>query len=90
MITTMDINYGYNYMTLQTTIGAGDFKTKCLKLLDVVADTRQPLIITKHGKAVAKLIPMPPPTELFGALAGSVLREEDIVSPLKNEWAASL
>ncbi|MEW9809066.1 MAG: type II toxin-antitoxin system Phd/YefM family antitoxin [Candidatus Symbiodolus clandestinus] len=77
-------------MSLQTTIGAGDFKTKCLKLLDEVADTRQPLIITKHGKAVAKLVPMPHHIELYGALAGSVLREEDIVSSLSNEWEACL
>lgn len=77
-------------MNTPNTIGAGDFKTKCLKLLDVVATTRQPLIITKHGKAVAQLTPMPPPTELFGSLSGSVLRAEDIVSPLNNEWESSL
>jgi prevent-host-death family protein len=69
-------------------IGAGDFKAKCLKLLDTVAETRQPLIITKHGKAVAKLVPMPQETDLFGTLAGSVLREGDIISPLENEWEA--
>ena len=38
---------------------AGEFKTKCLKLLDEFASLRQPLIITKHRKAVAKLVPMP-------------------------------
>ncbi len=74
---------------MQTSIGAGDFKAKCLKLLDEVARTREPLIITKHGKAVAKLMPMPPPAELFGALAGSVRQEADIVSPLDNEWEAA-
>jgi prevent-host-death family protein len=73
---------------MQTSIGAGDFKAKCLKLLDDVARTRESLIITKHGKAVAKLMPMPPPSELFGALAGSVRQEDDIVSPLDNEWEA--
>ena len=75
---------------MQTTIGAGDFKAKCLKLLDDVADSREPLIITKHGKAVAKLVPMPLETILFGAMANSVKREDDIVSPLKNEWGACL
>ena len=75
-------------MSLQTVIGAGVFKTKCLKLLDRVSETRQPLIITKHGKAVAKLVPMPPTVELFGALAGSVLYEDDIISPIENEWKA--
>lgn len=67
-------------------IGAGEFKSRCLKLLDEVADTREPLIITKHGKPVAQLVPMPPPGELFGALAGSVLHENDIISPVDTPW----
>jgi prevent-host-death family protein len=74
---------------MQTAIGAGDFKARCLKLLDEVAATREPLVITKHGKAVAKLVPVPAEAELFGAMAGSVHREGDIVSPLDNEWEAS-
>ena len=72
----------------ETTIGAGDFKTTCLKLLDEVARSRRPLTITKHGKPVARLVPMPPDTELFGALAGSVLREGDLCSPIDTEWDA--
>lgn len=76
-------------MTQNLTIGAGDFKARCLKLLDTVAETRQPLIITKHGRAVAQLVPMPPQDDLFGALAGSVLREDDLLSPLDNEWEAA-
>ncbi|MDQ5944747.1 MAG: hypothetical protein QG619_164 [Pseudomonadota bacterium] len=74
---------------MQTAIGAGDFKARCLKLLDEVAATREPLVITKHGKAVAKLVPVPAEAELFGAMAGSVHQEGDIVSPLDNEWEAS-
>jgi len=69
-------------------IPAGDFKARCLRLLDQVAETREPLVITKHGKAVAKLVPIPPERELFGALAGSVLGEDDLISPLANEWEA--
>lgn len=72
-----------------STIGAGDFKAKCLKLLDEVAATRQPLIITKHGKPVARLMPMPPTKDPFGALAGSVLYEGDIISPIDVEWDAN-
>jgi prevent-host-death family protein len=70
------------------TIGAGEFKAKCLKLLDEVARTHEPLVITKHGKAVAKLVPIGPESELFGAMAGSVRLEGDIVSPLESEWEA--
>lgn len=73
---------------MQTKIGAGEFKARCLKLLDEVARTQEPLVITKHGRPVAKLVPMPPETELFGALAGSVREENDIISPLEDEWEA--
>lgn len=73
-----------------STIGAGDFKARCLKLLDEVAETRQPLIITKHGKPVAKVIPMPPKKDPFGALAGSIAYEGDIISPIDVEWNANL
>ena len=70
-------------------IGAGEFKVKCLQLLDEVAETREPLVITKFGKPVATLNPMPPKVKLRGALKGSVLFEGDIVSPLENEWEAA-
>ena len=40
---------------MSTTIAAGEFKAKCLKLLDQVAEKRETLVITKHGKPVAQL-----------------------------------
>lgn len=72
-----------------SSIAAGEFKAKCLQLLDQVAETREPLVITKFGKPVARLVPMPPATTLRGALKGSVLYENDIVSPLENEWESA-
>ncbi len=72
-----------------SSIGAGEFKAKCLKLLDEVAETREPLIITKHGKPVAKVVPIPARREIFGVLKGSVLWEGDIISPIDVEWEAN-
>ena len=37
------------------TIKASEFKAKCLKLMDEVAETGEEIIITKNGKPVAKL-----------------------------------
>jgi prevent-host-death family protein len=37
-------------------ITATEFKAKCLKLLDQVNETGEPLEISKHGKTVAKLV----------------------------------
>lgn len=72
-----------------SSIPAGQFKAKCLQLLDQVAASRQPLVITKFGKPVAQIVPMPPAVKLRGALKGTVLYEGDIVSPLENEWEAA-
>lgn len=69
-------------------IAAGRFKAVCLQLLDEVAQTRQPITVTKRGRPVARLVPVDPPTPLFGALAGSVGRYDDLVAPIDEEWDA--
>jgi len=71
---------------MQTTIAAGEFKAKCLKLLDQVAEERQTLVITKHGRPVAHLVPVPPFVDPFGFMQGSGKITGDIISPLENEW----
>ncbi len=71
-----------------STIGAGEFKAKCLHLLDVVAQRREELIITKRGRPIAKLVPVPTDKALFGAMAGSVARQDDLVSPIDDPWEA--
>jgi prevent-host-death family protein len=71
---------------MATTVAAGEFKSKCLKLLDQVAEKRETLVITKHGRPVAQVVPMPAEQELFGAMRGSGTIVGDIISPLENEW----
>ena len=83
---TIVCDYGRNGVKSQ--IGAGEFKSKCLKLLDEVAVERKTLVITKHGKPVAQVVPMPAKGELVGSMRGSVLWEGDIISPLDVEWEA--
>ncbi|WP_419848309.1 type II toxin-antitoxin system prevent-host-death family antitoxin [Candidatus Poriferisocius sp.] len=39
------------------TIPAGEFKAKCLKLMDEVNDTGEQIVITKHGRPVSRLVP---------------------------------
>jgi prevent-host-death family protein len=74
---------------MQTAIGAGEFKAKCLQLLDDVAEQRGTLVITKHGKPVAKLVPVEPEQRMFGALRGSVVEEQDIISPTNADWESA-
>ncbi len=74
---------------MAATIPAGEFKAKCLKLLDKVAEDRQPLVITKHGKPVAQVVPMPAKRrDIVGSMKGSVTILGDIISPLDVEWDA--
>lgn len=73
-----------------STIGAGEFKATCLHVLEVVARQHEEVIITKRGRPIAKLVPIPGDTPLFGALAGSVLRQDDLVSPIGDPWEAHL
>ena len=66
------------------TVPAGEFKARCLALLDEVARTGQPLVVTKRGKPVAKLVPMDEVP--IRSLRGSIVTCGDIVSPLDDEW----
>lgn len=71
-------------------INAAQFKAKCLKLIDEVAATREPLIITKRGKPLAKLAPIEDetPASLFGYMKGTVQILGDIVNVPHDAWAA--
>lgn len=71
-------------------ISAAEFKAKCLKLMDEIGKTRKPIVITKRGKPVAKLVPADPAPRkpLFGCMAGTVTFEGDILAPLDVEWEA--
>ena len=75
---------------MDKTIAAGEFKAKCLRLLDEVATGRAALVITKRGKPVAKLVPIDDkPVDIYGCMAGTGRILGDIVSPLDDlEWNA--
>lgn len=52
-----------------TEIAAGDFKARCLRLLDEVALDRVELVITKRGRPVARLVPLEEPPSLAGSVS---------------------
>ncbi len=61
------------------TISATNFKEHVLELLDTVGP--EGLIITKHGKPVAKLMPVGADSaELIGSLRGRIKIHGDILS----------
>jgi len=50
---------------------AGEFKTRCLSVMDDVNATGEPVLITKRGVPVAKIVPVSSKKQdLFGFMAG--------------------
>ena len=72
-------------------IAAGEFKARCLSLMEDVRSTREPLVITKRGKPVAKLVPADSPErEFIGRLKGVIRVVGDIESPIEPDaWESS-
>lgn len=68
-------------------IPAGEFKAKCLALLDDVATSGQEIVITKRGRPVARLVPLEGAAP--AGLLGSILYEDDLVSPIDVHWDAA-
>jgi prevent-host-death family protein len=72
------------------TIKASDFKARCLKLMDEVAATGEPVVITKNGKPVAQLGPVGPALKsIWGLHKGQIEILGDIIEPLDVEWDAN-
>ena len=72
-------------------IPAAQFKAECLKLMDQVEKTREPVVITKHGRPVAQLAPVPVPAgadSLFGYMKGTMRIVGDVMAPPGVEWSA--
>jgi prevent-host-death family protein len=71
-------------------VNATEFKARCLELMDRVAATGNPLVITKRGRAVARLVAVGrQPRSIVGALKGYVRIRGDIVSPVDVKWESS-
>lgn len=64
------------------TMPAGVFKTNCLAIMDEVKAKRETVVITKHGRPVAKLVPVDTATdEIFGFFCGKGSITGDVISP---------
>lgn len=87
----MSIFYGPYFwgcaVKIPKTVPATEFKAHCLTLLEEVRHTRQPLLVTRHGKPVVEISPyMPRNSEQSNPLKGSLLFEGDVLSPIEEKW----
>ena len=70
-------------------MAAGAFKAKCLAVMDEVQAKHETVVITKHGKPVAKLVPVDGETDdIYNFLAGKGKIIGDVVAPALSpeEW----
>ena len=74
------------------TMPAGQFKQTCLRLLDEVGASGEPIVITKRGKAVAQLAPLKPkrPEDWLGGMRDRGKIRGDLIAPASEpgEWDA--
>ncbi|HZC25279.1 MAG TPA: type II toxin-antitoxin system Phd/YefM family antitoxin [Candidatus Binatia bacterium] len=72
-------------------IAAAVFKARCLTLMEDVRSTKQPLLITKRGKPVAKLVPADEPKDDFiGRLKGVFEVVGNLEDDAPEPWESAL
>ncbi len=74
-------------------ITVSEFKAKCLSVLDEISKTKKPVLITRHGKAIAEVGPPSPEREgrrIVGAMVGTGKILGNIMEPVidLNEFEA--
>jgi len=70
------------------TVPASQFKAKCLSMLDEVAATGEEIVVTKRGRAVARVSAATEPESLRGSVTFNV-SDEELIEPLEIEWDAA-
>jgi prevent-host-death family protein len=67
-------------------MAAGKFKNQCLAVMDIVHRTGEPVIVTKHGKPVVKLVPVrDSEDDIFDSMAGRAKVVGDIINTVPLE-----
>jgi prevent-host-death family protein len=68
-------------------IPAGVFKAQCLAIMDEVQARRETVVITKHGKPVAKLVPASEEgDDIYNFLRGKGEIAGDVIAPAITDW----
>jgi len=69
-------------------IPAAQFKSQCLAVMEQVSQSGRPVMVTKHGKPVVKIIPVKSDEdEIFGFLAGKVRIVGDVENTIPlSDW----
>jgi prevent-host-death family protein len=70
-------------------VPAAQFKAHCLSLLERVRQSRRPIVVTKHGRPVAKVVPLRSESpSILGFSKGTAKILGDLVAPTGERWEA--
>ncbi|MBL8142356.1 MAG: type II toxin-antitoxin system Phd/YefM family antitoxin [Acidobacteria bacterium] len=75
--------------TTSTFVGAAEFKARCLELVSHVREARVEYVVTRHGRPVAKLVPVDDvrPASPLGSMAGTVLGFDRPFDAVPAAWS---
>jgi prevent-host-death family protein len=71
---------------MKKTVSITEFKSKCLSYIRDVDEKGVHLVITKHGKSIAEVQPVLNKRSGQNPLKDSVLKQDDILSPIDTDW----
>lgn len=75
------VQYGVSEMP------ATEFKARVAEALEAVAETGATLVVTRHGRAVARVSPaIEPRLSPIGFMAGTVLHARNLVPAAPEDW----
>lgn len=71
------------------TMKTSEFEQDFQRLVDELAASGEPVVLTKDGEPVAEIVPFRKPRKpLFGAMKGEIQSLGDIVEPIDVDWDA--
>ena len=78
--------------SVRSSVGCADFKARCLELIDHVKESRAEYIVTRHGKPVARLVPVETEQQgsPLGSMKGTVLKYERPFASVPATWSIEI
>lgn len=72
---------------VERTIEISEFAAKCFELANEVAATGQPIVLTRDGRPLVRVVPVEEPKSLKGSMK-ILVSEEEFLKPLDEDWDA--
>lgn len=70
-------------------VAISKFKAQCLEIIDSLQSDREPIVITKRDKPVARVVPLDSEkVSLFGIFRSKGKINGNIISPIEEKWEA--